>query len=94
MHRTIATLEDRIFAHALGAVLEERRQALGLAKTELARRLKVAPTTIWRWEDGVQIPHVSALRRLAAELDTTAPKLLRAAEHRAAHPPAPAGENG
>ena len=94
MHRTIVTQEDRIFAHALGAVLEERRRALGLTKAELVRRMGVAESTILGWEDGRMIPHVSALRRLAVELDTTATKLLRAAEYRAAHPPAPAGENG
>ena len=94
MHKTIVTLEDRIFAHALGAVLEERRQAAGLTKAELSRRMKVAESTIIWWEDGRMIPHVSALRRLAVQLGTTASKLLRAAELRAAKPPAPAGESG
>jgi len=94
MHRTILNPAERVFAHALGAALEEQRRAAGLSKAELGRRLGLAESTIYRWEDGRGIPHLSLLRRVAVELGTTALVLLFRAERRAVAAPAPAGENG
>jgi transcriptional regulator with XRE-family HTH domain len=38
-----------------GHELTRRREALGLSRTELAKRIGVSMTTVWRWEtEGTQ----------------------------------------
>jgi DNA-binding transcriptional regulator YiaG len=36
--------------------LIEFRERLGLSQTELAKELRVARNTVWRWENGERLP--------------------------------------
>lgn len=44
------------------------RQATGISRAEMARRLGVDPTTVWRWETGRQKPESPAVPQAMAGL--------------------------
>jgi len=44
------------------------RQATGISRAELARRLSVDPTTVWRWETGRQKPESPAVPLALAQM--------------------------
>jgi transcriptional regulator with XRE-family HTH domain len=48
-----------------------------LTQEALARTLDVSLASVSRWVRGISEPSLSTLRRLAAELDTTADDLIR-----------------
>jgi ribosome-binding protein aMBF1 (putative translation factor) len=48
--------------------LTRRRVALGLSRPALARKLGVAPSTVWRWEVGKGEKHYVMERQLEAVL--------------------------
>jgi transcriptional regulator with XRE-family HTH domain len=45
------------------AELTRRREALGLSRTELAERIGVSMTTVWRWETEGRQP-IAAVERV------------------------------
>lgn len=45
--------------------IRELRIAAGYSQTELAKKLKIAPNTISRWESGAYKPRIDDLDRLA-----------------------------
>lgn len=59
----------------LGQVIAERRKALGLSQTDLAKRLnskdKRASDQVSKWERGVRNPQAETLQRIAETLGTT-----------------------
>jgi transcriptional regulator with XRE-family HTH domain len=61
----------------IGRRIKEERESLGMSKAELARRLKVARNTVWRYEAGLAVPSISTLEKIARELRTTPSELLR-----------------
>lgn len=66
---------------ALGALIAERRKALGLAEQkDLATRLGVKQQTVSRWELGISRPRSGEIPKLAAALELDSPaELFRAA---------------
>jgi len=59
---------DTDAARVFGTLLETRRTAQGLSRAELARRLEIDVSTVYRLETGGQLPSVSMLVGLAHEL--------------------------
>jgi DNA-binding transcriptional regulator YiaG len=57
-------------ARALCARIRSRREALGISKGELARRLGRERRQITRWENGERVPEHASVLRIAAALDT------------------------
>jgi len=52
----------------LGEAIRRARKDAGLTKAELARRLKVDWTTVWKWEANLRVPNTAHLLRLLKEL--------------------------
>lgn len=50
------------------AYIKAIREATGLSRAEMARRLDVDPSTIWRWETGRQKPESPDIPQHVAEL--------------------------
>ena len=77
-------------AKKTGALIAERRKALGLTQKELAGRLMVSDKAVSKWETGAGYPEVTLLPLLAETLGITVDELL-AGELRADAPePEPA----
>ena len=68
----------------VGQRIREAREALGMQRTVLARRVGVAPNTLWRYEAGHIEPPLAMLEKIARELRTEPAEFLRE--------PAPLGE--
>ena len=51
--------------------IREDREAAGMNKTELAKKMGVSIPTISRWESGEDFPSAARLPALAAALDCT-----------------------
>jgi transcriptional regulator with XRE-family HTH domain len=45
--------------------LAKFRVAQNLTQEDLARQLKVAPHTVWRWENGKRLPRASDAKRIS-----------------------------
>lgn len=63
-------------AKKTGALIAERRKALGLTQKELAGRLIVSDKTVSKWETGAGYPEVTLLPLLAETLGITVDELL------------------
>jgi transcriptional regulator with XRE-family HTH domain len=66
---TAARVEIR-YAIAFAQALYDRRTALGLSQTEVARRARMSQPQISRIEGGDTVPTLPLLERLAAALDS------------------------
>jgi len=44
--------------------LKKERKKAGLTQTQLAAKVGVSPSTIFRWEKGKNIPHPERLKKL------------------------------
>ncbi|MFC7306306.1 helix-turn-helix domain-containing protein [Streptomyces monticola] len=60
---------DAGYAFALGQAVHDRRAALGLSQSELARRASMTQPQISNIEGGDSVPTLPLLTRLAAALD-------------------------
>lgn len=56
--------------HHIGSLIRARRRALGLTQAELARRVEKSTSYISTLESGNTAPSLTALRHIAAALDT------------------------
>src|SRR5687768_10905379 len=61
----------------IGRRVREAREALGMQRTVLARRVGVAENTIYRIETGKRTPSIELLEGIARELRTQPAELLR-----------------
>jgi transcriptional regulator with XRE-family HTH domain len=61
----------------LGRRIREVREDLGMPAAVLARRIGVAPNTVWRYESGEREPSMAMLEKIARELRTEPAELLR-----------------
>lgn len=61
----------------VGQRIREAREALGMQRTVLARRVGVAPNTLWRYEAGHSEPSVAMMGKIARELRTEPAEFLR-----------------
>lgn len=53
---------------AFSTRLKEAREALGLSRSEFARRVGVTPTAVWNWEEANARPKRNALQKIASVL--------------------------
>lgn len=63
-------------AKTTGALIAERRRALGLSQAELAERLHVTDKAVSRWETGRGMPAIDSLEPLAETLGLSVSELL------------------
>jgi transcriptional regulator with XRE-family HTH domain len=61
----------------VGRRIREVREDLGMPAAVLARRIGVAPNTVWRYESGEREPSMAMLEKIARELRTEPAELLR-----------------
>lgn len=79
-------MSARVVHGRIGALLRERRLALGLSQVELARRVGISQTYLSNMERGrIQLPDVEVRRRLAEALRMSHVELLVAAGELDAH---------
>jgi transcriptional regulator with XRE-family HTH domain len=71
----------------IGQRVREAREALGMQRTVLARRVGVAENTIYRIETGKRTPSIELLEGIARELRTEPAELLRELSPSAEAPP-------
>src|SRR5829696_337791 len=60
----------------VGRRIREAREDLGMPAAVLARRIGVAPNTVWRYESGEREPSMAMLAKIARELRTEPAELL------------------
>jgi transcriptional regulator with XRE-family HTH domain len=73
----------------VGQRIREAREELGMQRTVLARRLGVAPNTVWRWEAGDREPSMALLEKIARVLRTEPAELMRGPDPKVEAPPSP-----
>ncbi len=78
-------------AKTTGALIAERRRALGLSQAALAERLHVTDKAVSRWETGRGMPAVDSLEPLAEALGLSVSELLSGRELTAEELPREAG---
>jgi transcriptional regulator with XRE-family HTH domain len=78
----------------VGRRIREAREDLGMPVAVLARRIEVAPNTVWRYESGEREPSMTMLAKIARELRTEPADLLREPVVELTHPLADAPEQG
>jgi transcriptional regulator with XRE-family HTH domain len=61
----------------IGRRIREVREDLGMPAAVLARRIGVAPNTVWRYESGEREPSMATLEKIARELRTEPAELMR-----------------
>jgi len=61
----------------IGRRIRDVREDLGMPAAELARRVGVAPNTVWRYEAGEREPSMAMLEKIARALRTEPAELLR-----------------
>lgn len=66
-------------ARNTGALIAQRRKALGLTQKQLAERLLVSDKAVSKWENGASYPEVTLLPPLAQILGLTVDELLAGA---------------
>ena len=67
---------------SLNEEIRNRRVALGLSQTELARELNVSIITIFRWEKGIYSPKLHQLTALAKLFNVKEQDLIDSHEHK------------
>lgn len=60
--------ENRQIKQIVGSNIRARRDELGFSRRELATRIDVDQTQIFKWERGDHLPHEETLAALAQEL--------------------------
>lgn len=70
----------------VGRRIREVREDLGMPVAVLARRIGVAPNTVWRYESGEREPSMTMLAKIARELRTEPADLLREPVAELTHP--------
>src|ERR687895_766105 len=70
----------------IGRRIREVREDLGMPVAVLARRIGVAPNTVWRYESGEREPSMTMLAKIARELRTEPADLLREPLAELTHP--------
>lgn len=60
----------------VGERIAQARQAAGLSKSDLARKLEVSPTAVWNWETNGVTPRPTMMKQIAAALKVTEAYLL------------------
>lgn len=63
-------------ARAVGKVLQERREKLGISMSDLARRCGWDAARIWKYETGHAMPGLDAMACLCRELKMSLQKLI------------------
>lgn len=58
------------------ANLRRAREAAGLTKAELSRRVEVHPTHVCFWENGKRMPRLDTLVKLVSVLEVSADELI------------------
>jgi transcriptional regulator with XRE-family HTH domain len=66
---------------SIGGRIRERRAALNLTQTELARRLETDAITVSRWERDNSIPRTDTLEKIARAIDVSIDWLVTGSEH-------------
>lgn len=61
---------------ALGPNIRAARVEAGIAQAELARRIGVTPTTVWKWENARVVPPLERVAQIASELSVTLDRLV------------------
>jgi transcriptional regulator with XRE-family HTH domain len=61
----------------IGRRIRDVREDLGMPAAELARRVGVAPNTVWRYESGEREPSMAMLEKIARALRTEPAEFLR-----------------
>lgn len=66
------------FLEQMGAQMRGRREALGLSRSEVARRMpgKVSENQVYRWEKGLHQPNPDTLQALADVLECSVATLM------------------
>lgn len=70
-------IEEKGLPERVGDRLRRLREKKGLTQPEAAIGAGVGNRSIWRWENGEQLPGGRNLEKLAAFYDTTAAAILR-----------------
>jgi transcriptional regulator with XRE-family HTH domain len=55
--------------------IEAKRNELGMTRAAFAEAMQVDYTTVWKWENGKEIPHHTRMKQLASVLKTSLPEL-------------------
>lgn len=76
------TQEINAYSASLAAELKRRRLVAGLSLTMLAEKSGLSRPMVGYVEQGVRLPTVETLARLAAGLNTTASEILAAVERK------------
>ena len=61
----------------IGANIEKYRKARNISRSDLAEKMQVSLSTVYRWESGDRIPDVTMLMKLCRLLGVSADTLLR-----------------
>lgn len=80
-------------ARNTGALIAQRRKALGLTQKQLAERLLISDKAVSKWEVGASYPEVTLLPPLAQILGLAVDELLEGAVHESAPPAEETMEN-
>lgn len=75
-------LDPRDFRIALGAVLRERREELGMSQSAMADSLDIRPSRIWEWENGRHVLRWDRLFLVCGVLRITPTEIIARAETR------------
>lgn len=75
-------LDPGEFRLALGAVLRERREELGMSQSAMADSLDIRPSRIWEWENGRHVLRWDRLFLVCGVLRITPTEIIARAETR------------
>lgn len=75
-------LDPGDFRIALGAVLRERREELGMSQSAMAESLDIRPSRIWEWENGRHVLRWDRLFLVCGVLRITPTEIVARAETR------------
>lgn len=64
----------------IGAIIKKRRVAMKLTQEELAEKLNVTPQAVSRWENGISLPDIALVPRIADVLNMSCDDLLKGKE--------------
>jgi transcriptional regulator with XRE-family HTH domain len=62
---------------SLGPNIRAARAAAGVKQAELARRIGVTPTTVWKWENARVVPPLERIAQIADVLGVTLDALVK-----------------